>query len=64
MFLVALTLFATRRAPLVPLLLLVVAGWFVMVTHAALYGPVGFGLLTIAAIWIRFRGRTGYGRWE
>ncbi len=54
--LIALALLAARRAPLIPLVLLVVAGWEVQLSHAALHGPLGFGLLAVAAAWIWFRG--------
>jgi hypothetical protein len=53
--LTALTLFIGRRAPAVPLLLLVAFGWEVQLSHAALHGPTGFGLLAVASVWIWFR---------
>ena len=53
--LVALTLLAARRAPALPLVVLVVAGWEIQLTHAALHGPLGFGLLAVAGVWIWFR---------
>lgn len=60
--LIALALLASRRAPLAPLVLLVVFGWEVQLTHAAVHGPIGFGLLAVAAAWIRLRGNVGTGR--
>jgi len=53
--LIALVLLAARRAPLLPLLILVAFGWEVQVSHAALHGPIGFALLVVAAAWIWFR---------
>jgi hypothetical protein len=53
--LIALALLAARRAPLIPLLLLVAFGWEVQLSHAALHGPIAFGLLAVAAVWIWFR---------
>jgi hypothetical protein len=60
--LIALALLASRRAPLIPLVLLVAFGWEVQLTHAAVHGPIGFGLLAVAATWIRLRGNVGTGR--
>jgi hypothetical protein len=54
--LAALALLVSRRAPLVPLLILVGFGWEVQVSHAALHGPTAFGLLAVAGVWIWFRG--------
>jgi hypothetical protein len=53
--LIALALLAARRAPLIPLLLLMAFGWEVQLSHAALHGPLAFGLLAVAAVWIWFR---------
>ena len=53
---VALALTLARRGPLVPLVILVVAGYVVQISHAAPYGPTGFGLLALAGIWLWFRG--------
>jgi hypothetical protein len=41
---------ARYRAPLWPLVVLAAAGTLVQISHARPYGPVGFGLLLVAAI--------------
>ena len=53
--LIALALLAGRRAPVLPLVVLVAFGWEVQVSHAALHGPIGFALLAVAGVWIWFR---------
>ena len=53
--LVALALFFGRKAPVLPLLLLIAFGWILQMSHAAYTGPVAFGLLFLAALWIRLR---------
>jgi hypothetical protein len=53
---VALALLLGRRAPVIPLLILVAFGWTLQISHAAFHGPAAFGLLAVAAIWIWFRG--------
>jgi len=53
--LVALTLLAARRAPVLPLIILVAFGWEIQLSHAALHGPLGFGLLAVVGVWIWFR---------
>jgi hypothetical protein len=52
----ALVLLISRRAPAIPLLILVAFGWTLQISHAAFYGPTAFGLLAVASIWIWFRG--------
>jgi hypothetical protein len=52
----ALALFVAHRAPAIPLLILVAFGWEVQQAHAAPHGPIAFGLLAIAGVWIWFRG--------
>lgn len=54
--LIALALLFGRRAPLIPMLILVGFGWQVQLSHAALHGPIAFGLLAVAAVWVWFRG--------
>jgi len=54
--LTALTLLVSRRAPLIPLFILVGFGWELQVSHAAPHGPIAFGLLAVASVWIWFRG--------
>ena len=52
----ALALFIARRAPAIPLLILVAFGWILQISHTAPYGPIAFALLIIAGVWIWFRG--------
>jgi hypothetical protein len=55
--LAAIALGLTRRAPLVPVILLAFGfGWQLQDSHAAMHGPIAFALLIIAAAWIWFRG--------
>jgi len=58
----AIALFLARRAPVVPLIVLVAFGWTLQVSHAAFHGPIAFGLLIVASIWIWFRGGEEAGR--
>jgi hypothetical protein len=53
--LVAAALFLARKAPVAPLLLFVAFGWILQLSHTALHGPIAFGLLAVAALWIRLR---------
>ena len=48
----AIALFLAKKAPWPPLLLLVVFGWELQVSHTMPHGPIAFALLAIAAIWI------------
>jgi hypothetical protein len=53
----ALALFLARRTPVVPLVIFVVVfGWQLQLTHAALHGPLAFAGLIISAGWFWFRG--------
>jgi hypothetical protein len=52
--LAALALLFARLAPWPALLVLVAFGWELQVSHAMPHGPIAFGLLIIAAAWIRF----------
>lgn len=47
----AAALFLAKR-PWPPLVLLVAFGWELQVSHAAPHGPIAFGLLTVAALWL------------
>src|SRR5262249_49907251 len=64
----ACALFLARRAPVVPLVILVaIFGWQLQLTHAALHGPIAFVGLIISAGWFWLRrdiepGKTGL-RW-
>lgn len=54
---VALALLLTRRAPIIPLLLLAFGfGWQLQGSHAALNGPTAFASLIVAALWIWWHG--------
>jgi hypothetical protein len=55
----ALALRATRRAPLPALVLLILFGWQLEVSHTAMHGPVAFGLLAVVGIWLWFAQRRG-----
>lgn len=43
-----------RQGSWIALLVLVAAGWQLQVSHAAMHGPLAFGLLIIAAMWLRY----------
>ena len=45
-------LFLGKRAPWPALLLLLGFGWQIFTSHASPHGPIGFGLLIAAALWI------------
>ena len=45
-------LFLGKRAPWPALLLLLGFGWQIFTSHASPHGPIGFGLLIVAALWI------------
>lgn len=45
-------LFAAKKAPWPPLVLLVAFGWELQVSHAAPHGPIAFALLLVAAFWL------------
>ncbi len=52
----AIALFLTKKVPWPPLLVLIAFGWELQLSHAAFHGPIAFGLLIIAALWIgRYR---------
>ena len=48
----ALALFAARKVPWPPLLLLVAFGWELQTSHASPHGPIAFSLLIASAVWI------------
>ncbi|MGH9363598.1 MAG: hypothetical protein ACRD2T_16940 [Thermoanaerobaculia bacterium] len=60
-FIAALTataaLFTAKKAPWPPLLLLVAFGWELQVSHAAPHGPIAFGLLLVAVLWLTWARR-------
>jgi len=55
--LAAIALFLAKKAPWPPLILLVVFGWELQVSHTMPYGPIAFTLLIISAFWIWFKSR-------
>ncbi len=55
----AAALFLAKRAAWPPLVLLVVFGWELQLTHAAYHGPIAFAVLIAAALWLRLRPRKG-----
>jgi hypothetical protein len=57
--LLALALGLAKRAPLPALILLVGFGWELQMSHTMPHGPIAFGLLLVAAAWIRFADRRG-----
>jgi hypothetical protein len=52
-------LFLGKRAPWPALLLLLGFGWQIFTSHASPHGPIGFGLLIVAALWIWLAERRG-----
>ncbi len=48
----AIALFVAKKVSWPPLLLLVIAGYELQVSHASFHGPIAFSLLTISAIWL------------
>jgi hypothetical protein len=48
----AAALFLGKRAPWPALVLLLGFGWQIFTSHASPHGPIGFGLLIAAALWI------------
>ncbi len=52
--LVALALLLARKAPWPPLILLVAFGWELQTSHTMPYGPIAFGLLIVASLWMWF----------
>ena len=50
--LLALALLLAKRAPWPALILLVAFGWELQVSHTMPHGPIAFGLLIIAALWM------------
>ncbi len=53
----AAALFLAKRAAWPPLVLLVVFGWELQLSHAAYHGPIAFAVLIVAALWLRLRPR-------
>ena len=50
--LLALALLLAKRAPWPPLILLVAFGWELQTSHTMPYGPIAFGLLILASLWM------------
>jgi hypothetical protein len=53
----AAALFFAKKAPWPPLILLVIFGWELQLSHTMPHGPIAFGLLIISALWIWWSGR-------
>jgi hypothetical protein len=53
----AIALFLAKKAPLPPLIILIISGWELQTSHASPHGPIAFVLLTIAAFWIWWSNR-------
>jgi hypothetical protein len=50
-------LFFAKKAPWPALILLVIFGWELQLSHTMPHGPIAFGLLIVAAAWIWWKGR-------
>jgi hypothetical protein len=50
--LAALALLLSRKVTWPPLIVLVAFGWELQDSHAAMHGPIAFGLLIIASVWL------------
>src|SRR5665213_1369426 len=50
--LAALALLVSRKVSWPPLIILVAFGWELQDSHAAMHGPIAFGLLIIASVWL------------
>jgi len=55
--LTALALLLAKKAPWPSLILLVAFGWELQVSHTMPHGPIAFGLLIVAALWMWFADR-------
>ncbi len=51
--LLALAFFVAKRAPLGALVLLLVFGWELQMSHTMPHGPIAFAALIAAALWLR-----------
>jgi hypothetical protein len=54
-------LFLTRSAPWPALVLLILFGWQLEISHTAMHGPIAFGLLILAGLWTWFGERRNSG---
>lgn len=50
-------LLASKKAAWPPLIVLAVFGWEIQLSHASYHGPIGFGLLVVASIWMWIQSR-------
>ncbi|MFL6197356.1 MAG: hypothetical protein ACJ75H_24430 [Thermoanaerobaculia bacterium] len=50
-------LFFAKKAPWPALILLVIFGWELQLSHTMPHGPIAFALLIVAAAWIWFKGK-------
>jgi hypothetical protein len=53
----AIALLLAKKAPWPALIVLVAFGWELQLSHASFHGPIAFGLLIVAAVWIWWAGR-------
>jgi hypothetical protein len=50
-------LFFAKKAPWPALILLVIFGWELQLSHTMPHGPIAFSLLIVAAAWIWWKGK-------
>ena len=55
--LAGIALLASKRAAWPPLIVLAAFGWEIQLSHASYHGPLGFGLLVVASLWIWVQSR-------
>ncbi len=55
--LAGISLLTSKKATWPPLIVLGVFGWEIQLTHASYHGPLGFGLLVVASLWIWIQSR-------
>jgi hypothetical protein len=56
--LAAAALFLTRKVSWPPLVVFVAFGWELQRSHASPHGPIAFGLLIVASLWIWWTDRS------
>lgn len=55
--LVGIALVQSKKVTWPPLLVLTIFGWEIQLSHASYHGPIGFGLLIVASVWMWFTSR-------
>jgi hypothetical protein len=48
----AAALLLTKKMSVLPLIVLLLFGWQLQVSHASPYGPIAFALLIVAGVWM------------